>query len=99
MHNLIAPSSKGSELCAELIRRKILHGLKCPANLLNFNLAIDCVRNGRLTFKYGHQLLADVFGYFRTEDAKRKAIQRLITRWLDFQRDSGYRLQQIKRGG
>jgi hypothetical protein len=99
MHKLNVSCSDGPELCAELIRRKILQRLKCPAKLINFNLAICCIRNGRLTFRYGHLLLSDVLGYWRTEDGKRKTVQRLIESWLDFQRNSGYRLQEIKRGG
>src|SRR5258706_463568 len=99
MNNSISPSPTAPALCAQLVRRKILYRLRCPAKLINYNLAIQCVRNGRQTFRYGHELLADVLGYLRTSDAKRKAIQRLIKSWLDYQRSSGYRLQEIKRGG
>jgi hypothetical protein len=97
--NTTTPLARRIGLRPELVRRKILQRLECPPALVSYNLGIHCVRNGRDAFDYGHELLADILGYRRTADAKRKAIQRLIKDWLDYQRGSGYFLQDITRGG
>lgn len=86
--------SAKAKVSPELVRRKVLRCLGCPADLINYNLAIQSVRNGRTSFQYGHELMADLLGY-----ASSRTMTRLLTQWLEFQRNSGYQLQNVKRGG
>jgi hypothetical protein len=78
----------------ELIRRKLLSYLGCSEDLINFNLAIQAVRNGRTSFDYGHDFMAEIMGF-----ANRYPMTRVLKQWQEFESRSGYKIADITSGG